>query len=45
MSAKPKVADTKKGGGHGHGGHGMLAMLACCIPMVVLFVLLGFKVI
>lgn len=29
----------------GHGKHGLLAMLACCIPMVVVFVLIGLKVI
>lgn len=31
--------------GGGHGKHGLLAMAACCIPMVLVFVLIGLKVI
>ena len=31
--------------GHGHGRHGLLAMVACCVPMVVLIVLIALKVI
>ena len=38
MSADPK-------NGNGHGRHGVLAMIACCIPMVVIIVLIGLKVI
>lgn len=29
----------------GHGGHGFLAMLACCLPMIVIFALIALKVI
>jgi hypothetical protein len=29
----------------GHGGHGWLAMLACCIPMIAIFVLIGLRAI
>lgn len=35
--------DDQEGGGHGK--HGLLAMAACCIPMVLIFVLIGLKVI
>jgi hypothetical protein len=34
--------DGKQAGGHGK--HGMLLMAACCIPMVLIFVLIGLKV-
>ena len=37
------AAATENGGGHG--GHGWLAMLACCIPMIAIFVLIGLRVI
>ena len=42
MSESPEI---KKAGGHGHGGHGLLAMIACCIPMIAILVLVAFKVI
>ena len=42
MSDGPNIG---QGGGHGHGRHGLLAMIACCIPMVVLLVLAAFRVI
>ena len=29
----------------GHGGHGFWAMLACCLPMIVIFALIALKVI
>lgn len=29
----------------GHGKHGVLKMIACCVPMVLVFVLIGLKVI
>ena len=29
--------------GGGHGWRGTLAMVACCIPMIVLFVYIGLK--
>ena len=32
-------------GANGHGGHGLLAMIACCVPMVAIFVLAALKVI
>lgn len=35
--------DTEKAGG-GHGGHGLLAMVACCVPMIVVFALIALKV-
>jgi len=35
--------DPKEAGGHGK--HGILMMIACCVPMVVVFVLIGLKVI
>lgn len=41
MSDRPHIHD---GQGEGHAGHGALAMLACCIPMVLVFVLIGLKV-
>ena len=32
--------------GHaGHGGHGFWAMVACCLPMIVIFALIALKVI
>lgn len=31
--------------GSGHSGHGWLAMLACCIPMIVVFALVALRVI
>ena len=34
--------DQKQGGGHGK--HGLLMMLACCAPMVLVFVLIALKV-
>lgn len=38
--------DIEKHEGHaGHGGHGFWAMLACCLPMIVIFVLIALKVI
>ncbi len=42
MSDSPKL---EEGGGHGHGRHGLLAMIACCIPMIAILVLVAFKVI
>jgi len=30
---------------HGHGRFGLLAMIACCIPMIAILLLIGFKVI
>ncbi len=47
MSARRQAGARAKqeAGGHGHAGHGLLAMLACCIPMVAILLLLGFKVI
>lgn len=35
--------DQKESGGHGK--HGVLLMIACCVPMVLIFVLIGLKVI
>ena len=29
----------------GHGGHGFWAMVACCVPMLVIFALIALKVI
>ena len=29
----------------GHGGHGVWAMVACCVPMIVIFALIALKVI
>ena len=37
--------DIGQGGGHDHGKHGVLAMVACCAPMVAIFLLVAFKVI
>lgn len=38
--------DIDKGDGHGgHGGHGFWAMVACCVPMIVIFALIALKVI
>jgi hypothetical protein len=34
------------GGGDKHGGrHGLLAMVACCVPMIVIFALIALKII
>ena len=44
--------EQPQGGGHGGdghggdgGGHGVLMMIACCVPMVLIFVLIALKVI
>jgi hypothetical protein len=37
--------DIEKRDGHGHGGHGFWAMVACCVPMIVIFALIALKVI
>lgn len=38
--------DTEQRDGHGsHGGHGLWAMVACCVPMLVIFALIALKVI
>ena len=38
--------DIEEGDGHGgHGGHGFWAMVACCVPMLVIFALIALKVI
>lgn len=29
----------------GHGGHGFWAMVACCVPMLVIFALIALKVV
>ena len=29
----------------GHGGHGFWAMVACCVPMIVIFALIALKVV
>lgn len=29
----------------GHAGHGMWLMVACCVPMIVIFALIALKVI
>ena len=42
MSAGQKPPQNR---GHGHGRHGILAMIACCIPMVLIFLLIALKVI
>jgi len=31
--------------GGGHRGHGFWAMVACCVPMIIIFVLIALKVI
>ena len=36
--------DRHEGNG-GHGGHGFWAMLACCLPMIVIFALIALRVI
>ena len=36
---------TDKGHGDGgHAGHGFSAMVACCVPMIVIFALIALKV-
>lgn len=45
MNHEPQSDDARQGGQGGHGKHGVLAMLACCIPMVLVFILIGLKVI
>ena len=37
--------DHNERGHGGHGGHGFWAMLACCLPMIVIFALIALKVI
>ena len=38
--------DIEKHDGHGgHGGHGFWAMVACCVPMIVIFALIALKII
>lgn len=38
--------DIDQDDGHGgHGGHGFWAMVACCVPMLVIFALIALKVI
>lgn len=38
--------DIEERDGHGgHGGHGFWAMVACCVPMLVIFALIALKVI
>lgn len=37
--------ENDSGKPRGHGVHGWLAMLACCIPMIVIFLLIFLKVI
>lgn len=44
MSDDPETR-PRAGNGHGHGRHGVLAMIACCIPMIAIIVLIGLKVI
>lgn len=36
--------DTRDDQG-GHSGHGMWLMVACCVPMIVIFALIALKVI
>ena len=35
----------KRDGHGGHAGHGFWAMVACCVPMIVIFALIALKVI
>lgn len=35
----------ERNGQGGHGGHGFWAMVACCVPMLVIFALIALKVI
>ncbi len=37
--------DEQPNGPGGHGGHGFWAMVACCVPMLVIFALIALKVI
>lgn len=37
-------ADKHGDGDGGHGGHGFWAMVACCVPMIVIFALIALKV-
>lgn len=36
---------NQRDGHGGHGGHGFWAMVACCVPMIVIFALIALKVI
>jgi len=39
-------SDTKRRDEHGgHAGHGFWAMVACCVPMIVILALIALKVI
>lgn len=35
----------RRDGDGGHAGHGFWAMVACCLPMIVIFALIALKVI
>lgn len=37
--------DTGSDRRDGHGGHGFWAMVACCLPMIVILALIALKVI
>ena len=46
MTPERRQSGGDLGGEHnGHGGHGVLMMIACCIPMVVIFVLIALEAI
>lgn len=36
---------NQRDGHGGHAGHGFWAMVACCVPMIVIFALIALKVI
>lgn len=40
--SSPQVHEAEEGGGM---RHGVLAMIACCVPMVAILALIAFKVI
>ncbi|GIU94185.1 MAG: hypothetical protein KatS3mg012_0642 [Gaiellaceae bacterium] len=43
MSGRTELEE--RDGQGGHGGHGFWAMVACCVPMLVIFALIALKVI
>jgi hypothetical protein len=43
MSDRTDIEEREDHGGHG--GHGFWAMVACCVPMLVIFALIALKVI
>lgn len=43
MSRSTDIEEREDRGGHG--GHGFWAMVACCVPMLVIFGLIALKVV